>query len=41
MRNKDVRQRNRANVRLAIVLGLVAVGFFIIGLYLAMGKPIF
>ena len=30
--------RAKSNIRLAIILGLVAFGFFLLGLYLAMGN---
>ena len=36
MQNAD--NKAKSNVRLAIILGLVAFGFFLMGLYLAMGK---
>lgn len=36
MQNTD--NRSKSNARLAIILGLVAFGFFLIGLYMAMGK---
>lgn len=30
--------RRRANIRLALMLGLVALGFFVLGMYLTAGK---
>jgi hypothetical protein len=30
--------RAKSNIRLAIILGLVALGFFMVGLYLASGE---
>jgi hypothetical protein len=35
--NEKVQGRSKANIRLAIVLGLVAFSFFLLGLYLAAG----
>jgi len=35
---QDVENKSKANVRLAIILGVVAVGFFLLGMYLAMGN---
>jgi hypothetical protein len=35
---QDVTDKSKANIRLAIILGLVALGFFLMGLYLALGK---
>ena len=35
---QDVTDKSKANIRLAIILGLVAFGFFLMGLYLALGK---
>jgi len=34
---QDAKHRAKANIRLAVILGLVACGFFLLGLYLAMG----
>jgi hypothetical protein len=31
-------QRGRRNIRLALILGAVALGFFLLGMYLATGK---
>lgn len=28
----------KSNIRLAVILGLIAFGFFLLGLYLAMGR---
>jgi len=36
----DTTDRSKSNIRLAIILGLVAFGFFLLGLYLAMGKEV-
>ncbi len=35
---QDVTDKSKANIRLAIILGLVALGFFVMGIYLALGK---
>lgn len=35
---QEVNDRSKSNIRLALILGLVAFGFFLTGLYLAMGK---
>jgi len=34
---QDARDRSKSNIRLAIILGLVALGFFLMGMYLAVG----
>ena len=34
----DMQDKSRSNIRLALILGVVAFGFFLLGLYLAMGK---
>ena len=34
---QDVDNTSKANIRLAIILGVVALGFFVLGLYLSMG----
>ncbi len=36
----DAEQRSKSNIRLAIILGLVAFGFFLMGIYLAMDKGV-
>ncbi len=33
----DTQQRSRANIRLAVILGLVAFGFFLLGMYYSVG----
>ena len=33
---QDAPERSKSNIRLAIILGLVALGFFLMGMYLAM-----
>jgi len=35
---QEVQDKSKSNIRLAIILGLVALGFFLMGMYLAMGK---
>lgn len=35
--NDTVENNGKANIRLAIILGLVALGFFLTGVYLATG----
>jgi hypothetical protein len=35
----DTDDKAKSNIRLALILGLIAFGFFLLGLYLAMGKP--
>lgn len=35
---RDVNGRRRENIRLALILGVVALGFFVLGMYLATGK---
>jgi len=35
---QEAHDKSKSNIRLAIILGLVAFGFFLVGLYLAMGK---
>jgi hypothetical protein len=35
---QQANDRSKSNIRLALILGLVAFGFFLAGLYLAMGK---
>ena len=35
---QDAQDRSKANIRLAIILGVIAFGFFLLGLYLAMGR---
>jgi len=37
---QDVNDKSKANIRLAIILGLIACGFFLLGLYLATGKDV-
>ena len=34
---QNVNDRSKSNIRLALILGLVAFGFFVMGLYLAAG----
>lgn len=34
----EANDRAKNNIRLALVLGVVALGFFVLGLYLASGK---
>lgn len=34
----DANDRAKTNIRLALALGIVALGFFVLGLYLASGK---
>ena len=36
----DMQDKSRSNIRLALILGVVAFGFFLLGLYLAMGKAV-
>jgi hypothetical protein len=35
---QDTLDRAKSNIRLAIILGLIAFGFFLLGLYLAMAR---
>jgi hypothetical protein len=35
---QEVNEKSKSNIRLALILGLVAFGFFLVGIYLAMGK---
>jgi len=35
---QEVNEKSRSNIRLAIILGLVAFGFFLMGMYLAVGR---
>ena len=35
---QEVNDKSKSNIRLALILGLVAFGFFLVGIYLAMGK---
>lgn len=35
---EQTNDKAKSNIRLALVLGLVALGFFVLGLYLAMGR---
>jgi len=37
---QDTRERSRSNIRLAIILGVVALGFFLMGMYLAMNREL-
>lgn len=36
---QQMEDRSRSNIRLALILGAIALGFFVLGLYLASGKP--
>lgn len=35
---QEAQDKSKSNIRLAIILGLVAFGFFVMGMYMAMGK---
>ena len=35
-----VNDRSKSNIRLALILGLIAFGFFLLGLYLATGREV-
>jgi len=35
---KDTEHRAKTNIRLALALGVVALGFFVLGMYLATGQ---
>jgi len=35
---QEANDRSKSNIRLALILGLIAFGFFLVGIYLAMGK---
>ncbi len=35
---QNAQDKSKSNIRLAIILGLVAFGFFLLGLYLAANK---
>ena len=37
MSMQEANDRSKANIRLAVVLGIVALGFFILGMYLSTG----
>ncbi len=37
---EQTNDKAKSNIRLALVLGLVALGFFVLGLYLAMGREV-
>ena len=37
---QQVKDKSKSNIRLALVLGLVAFGFFLLGLYLATGREV-
>jgi len=37
---QDTQHRAKSNIRLALILGLVAVGFFLLGMYLATGQEV-
>jgi hypothetical protein len=34
---QDTRQRAKSNIRLALILGAIALGFFVLGIYLSTG----
>ena len=36
----EAEDRSKSNIRLAIILGLVALGFFLMGIYLAMDRGV-
>ena len=38
MQETDTKTRARSNIRLAIILGVVAFGFFLLGMYLSLGE---
>jgi hypothetical protein len=35
---QEVNDKSKSNIRMALILGVVAFGFFLVGMYLAMGK---
>jgi hypothetical protein len=35
---QQVNDKSKSNIRLALILGSIALGFFVLGLYLASGK---
>jgi hypothetical protein len=35
---QEAQDKSKSNIRLAIILGLVAFGFFVVGLYMAAGR---
>ena len=37
MQMQNAQDRSKSNIRLAVILGLVAFGFFLLGLYLSSG----
>ena len=37
---QEVKDKSKSNIRLALILGLVAFGFFVLGLYLATGREV-
>jgi hypothetical protein len=36
----ELPDRSKSNIRLALLLGIVALGFFVLGLYLATGREV-
>ncbi len=36
----ELPDRSKSNIRLALFLGMVALGFFVLGLYLALGREV-
>jgi hypothetical protein len=37
MQDSQDQQRAKSNIRLAVILGIVALGFFVLGMYLSVG----
>lgn len=35
---QKARDRSKSNIRLAVILGLVAFGFFLMGIYMSLGR---
>mgnify|MGYP007113698052 CR=1 FL=1 len=35
---QDTTDKSKSNIRLALILGVIALGFFMLGLYLAAGR---
>ena len=38
MAMQEVNDKSKSNIRLALILGMVALGFFLMGMYLAAGR---
>ena len=38
MATQEVNDKSKSNIRLALILGMIALGFFLLGMYLAAGR---